>query len=248
MAGLALKSEALKNAGQQLRFNIFVQIFNFGFVSIVVYGVSRGLLDAGAMSKDLADGMVVCASLPITINMVLVLSMSSGGDEAVAIFNEVVGNMIGAILSPVLILAYAGVTTKINLRDVYYELAVRAILPVLVGQVVQKVSKSAVHCLEKHKTACMKSQQYALVFIVYTVFCTTFGSDKRSTAGSIFVMIALQFFLLCIFMTVAWILLKHIVPNQPRLRVTGIFACTHKSVRYKTDDETIPSRFASGTR
>jgi solute carrier family 10 (sodium/bile acid cotransporter), member 7 len=71
LAGLGLKTEEFKKAFQRLRFNIFVQCFSFGVVSSIVYGVSRGLSQSGAISQGLADGMVVCSSLPLTINMVL---------------------------------------------------------------------------------------------------------------------------------------------------------------------------------
>ena len=52
---------------------------------------SRGLEAAGILSQDLADGMVIGASLPMTINMVLVLTKASGGDESLAIVNAAAG-------------------------------------------------------------------------------------------------------------------------------------------------------------
>jgi solute carrier family 10 (sodium/bile acid cotransporter), member 7 len=66
MAGLALKTDEFSKAFQQLRFNLFVQVFCFGVVSAAVYGLSRGLEAVGILSHYLADGMVVCASLPVS--------------------------------------------------------------------------------------------------------------------------------------------------------------------------------------
>lgn len=91
MAGLGLKTEEFKNAFGQIWFNLTIQLYNFGVVSSVVYGVTRGLEAANILSKDLADGMVIGASLPMTINMVLVLTKSSGGDESLAIVNAAAG-------------------------------------------------------------------------------------------------------------------------------------------------------------
>lgn len=91
MAGLGLKTEEFKNAFGQIGFNVTIQLFNFGLVSAAVYGVSRGLQAADILSQDLADGMVVAASLPMTINMVLVLTKASGGDESLAIVNAAAG-------------------------------------------------------------------------------------------------------------------------------------------------------------
>ena len=91
MAGLGLKTEEFKNAFSQIGFNLTIQLFNFGVVSAVTFGVSRGLEAAGILSQDLADGMVIGASLPMTINMVLVLTKASGGDESLAIVNAASG-------------------------------------------------------------------------------------------------------------------------------------------------------------
>ena len=95
LAGLGLKTEELGKAFSNVRFNAVVQVFNFGVVSSIVFGASRFLVSVGALAKALGDGMVICSSVPMTINMVLVLTKSSGGDEASAVFNAAFGNLVG---------------------------------------------------------------------------------------------------------------------------------------------------------
>eukprot|EP00526_Cylindrotheca_closterium_P009423 CAMPEP_0113630994 /NCGR_PEP_ID=MMETSP0017_2-20120614/16107_1 /TAXON_ID=2856 /ORGANISM="Cylindrotheca closterium" /LENGTH=431 /DNA_ID=CAMNT_0000541487 /DNA_START=204 /DNA_END=1499 /DNA_ORIENTATION=- /assembly_acc=CAM_ASM_000147 len=231
LAGLGLKTEEFKKAFQRFFFNVSVQVFNFGVVSSLVYGTSRGLILADVIPKALADGMVVCASLPLTINMCLVLTKSSGGDEASAIFNAAFGNMIGVFLSPVLILAYLGVSGDVDLFNVFYKLALRVVLPVSIGQILQKCSPKVVAFVKEHKPRFKKAQQLALVFIVYTVFCRTFSKeDDNVKVGDIFIMIAIQFCLLCLVMVLSWVFLKALFPKEPTLRVMGLFGCTHKTV------------------
>jgi sodium/bile acid cotransporter 7 len=232
MAGLGLKTEEFAKAFQRFKFNLFVQCFNFGVVSSVVYGVSRGLVGAGAIAQGLADGMVVCASLPVTINMVLVLTKASGGDEAAAIFNAAFGNMCGVFLSPVLILGYLGVTSNVNMVEVFYKLALRVVVPVIVGQILRNTSKTVVDFVMKYKKNFKQVQQYCIIFIVYAVFCRTFEKESQSSIGDIFIMIAVQFALLCSLMLLAWFALKLVFPNEPKLRVMGLFGCTHKTVSY----------------
>jgi hypothetical protein len=70
MAGLELKTEEFSKAFQRIWFNLFVQCFSFFVCSSTVYGMSRLLSYTDVISQDLADGMVVAASLPMTINMV----------------------------------------------------------------------------------------------------------------------------------------------------------------------------------
>jgi hypothetical protein len=70
VAGLVLKTEEFSKAFQRIWFNLFVQCFNFLVCSSTVYGMSRLLSYTDVLSQKLADGMVVAASLPMTINMV----------------------------------------------------------------------------------------------------------------------------------------------------------------------------------
>lgn len=196
MAGLGLKTEEFSKAFQQVYFNAYVQCFNFGVVSAFVYGISRAL-SGTVIDPDLADGMTIAASLPMTINMVLVLTKASGGDEAAAIFNAAFGNLVGVFLSPVLILGYLGVTGDIDLLDVFYKLAVRVVAPVVVGQILQKTSKMVVDFVKKYKKHFKAAQQYCLVFIVYTVFSKTFMDESQSSIGDIFIMSKLSMVVVC---------------------------------------------------
>ena len=65
ISGLGLKVEEFTKALQRLYFNAFVQIFNFGFVSLSVFGVTRILREAGAIHSSLIDGMIICSCLPV---------------------------------------------------------------------------------------------------------------------------------------------------------------------------------------
>ncbi len=231
LAGLGLKTEEFSKAFQRLRFNVALQLFNFGVVSSIVFGVSRALAGINVISQSLADGLVICASLPLTINMVIVLTKSAGGDEATAIFNAAFGNLVGVFLSPVLILGYLGVSASVELWEVFYKLALRVVLPVAFGQVLQKFSPTVVAFVNKYKKHFKSAQQYCLIFIVYTVFCRTFAdASNDSDVADIFIMIAVQFCLLCGLMVLSWYTFRFLFPKDPTLRVTALFASTHKTV------------------
>ena len=232
LSGLGLKTEELSKAFQRLYFNIFVQVFNFGVVSAVVFGVSRLLVKINAISQGLGDGMVVCSCLPMAFNVVIVLTASAGGDEAAAIFNTSCGNMLGIFLSPALILGYLGASTNLSLADIFYKLTLRVVVPLLAGQFLQKISKKVPEFVAKYKRYFKKTQEYCLVFIVYAVFCKTFATNKHSSGfGHVFLMILFQFLLLTSLMTLAWYALKVIFRDEPQLRVMGLFGCTQKTVR-----------------
>eukprot|EP00934_Nitzschia_sp_Nitz4_P006358 Nitzschia sp. Nitz4//scaffold50_size126154//8693//10152//NITZ4_003667-RA/size126154-processed-gene-0.27-mRNA-1//1//CDS//3329553644//6348//frame0 len=230
VTGLGLKTAELAKAFQRLKFNLFVQIFNFGVVSALIYGICRGLEEANVVSTALSQGMIVCATLPATINMQLVLTKSAGGDEAAAVFNAAFGNMVGVFLTPLLILGYLGVSGDVALGEVFYKLAIRVVTPVIVGQILQKFSPAAVEFNRTHKKEVKLAQQLTLVFIVYTVFCRTFAEENDSDLADVFLVIVIQFVQLLICMVLAWSALAVAFKDKPKLRVMGLFGCTHKSV------------------
>lgn len=230
MAGLALKTEEFEAAFSQYFFNLFVQTFNFGVVSLVGFTLAIILVKIGALDQSLADGMVICSCLPMAINMVIILCKNADGDEAAAVFNSAVGNLIGIFLSPVLILGYLGVSGDIDLVDIFWKLCVRVVVPLVIGQVIQKTWKDVKPFMKKNSLYIKKAQIYALVFIVYTVFCTTFMAGNPVGVGNILLMTFFQFILLCLVTLMAWYSLKVLFPDSPRLRVMGVFGCTHKTV------------------
>lgn len=230
LAGLGIKTDELKNVFKRFFFNVFVQIYNFFIVSAIVYGFSLVMIIIGALSKSLADGMIICSCLPVTINMVVVLTKSAGGDEGSAVFHAAFGNMIGVFLSPALIYWYIGITTEIDLLSVFIKLATRVLFPIFVGQVLVNKVKFVNKFVRKYKKFFVKAQIYALVFLVYTVFCKTFSKGSSSSIADIFLMIFFQFILLFVVMILSWFLLRLLFRDEPKLRVMGFFGCTLKTV------------------
>lgn len=230
LSGISLKSEEFAKAFQRLKFNLFVQIFNFAVVSSITFGITRLLVLANALSQSLADGMTICSCVPITVNMVLVLTKSSDGDEAAAVFNAAFGNMMGIFISPALILLYLGENSTIDIGNVFFKLSMRVLVPIIIGQILQKFSKTVVNFVQAHKKKFKKVQELCLIFIIYTVFCRTFSTERDSSAADVFLMIAYQFVLLTSVMVLAWGSLRVFFSDVPKLRVMGVFGCTHKSV------------------
>ena len=82
LSGISLKTKELVNALSNWKFNAVVQVFSLGVVSGLTFLLCKLLLAMNATSQNLAEGLTITACLPMTINMVIVLTKSSGGDEA----------------------------------------------------------------------------------------------------------------------------------------------------------------------
>ena len=231
---MGLRTDEFAKATQRIVFNGYIQCYSFFFISSMVYCLSRMLVSQNLVVQPLADGMVICSCLPATINMVTVLTRIAGGDEAAAIFNCAFGNFLGIFLSPILILAYLGMSGDLDIGNLFFKLAIRVLTPILLGQTLQRNSKSVMRFVKHYRPYFKKGQQYLLVYIVYTVMCQTFKTKEEEGAASeltsIFVMIGIQFGLLVIFMIAAWYATDAFFPDQPSLRAMAIFGCTHKTV------------------
>jgi sodium/bile acid cotransporter 7 len=227
---VALKTEQFVTAFAKYRFNAFVLIYNFGFVSVVVFGISRALKSAGILSPFLSDGLAACGSLPIAVNTVSLVTAGCHGDEAVAIFNEAVSNMIGVFLSPLLIRGYLGKIPGTNLPSIFWKLIVRVLVPLFVGQLVRYSSTKVVDFSTKYKAWFSRGQKYLLVFIVYTIFCKTFLKKAGTGIGDVFTLVLVIFILQVFFLTIAWSVTHIFYRDEPKLRVVGLFGPVAKTI------------------
>lgn len=144
-------------------------------------------------------------------------------------------SLLSVVISPMLILYYIGTKTEINLPSVVIKLLLRVLLPMVVGQGLQYYTPSVVTYIEHHLAKFKAAQEYALIYIVYTVFCKTF-QQTIDGAGiwDILKMAVFQFALLCLMFLVAWLVLKVFFYNEPRLRVMGLYGCVQKSAAVGT--------------
>jgi sodium/bile acid cotransporter 7 len=207
-----------------------VQTFSFGVVSGVVCGLSRAVSKLGLISKPLADGVLITSSLSMSVNMVQILSRACGADEAAAVFNQALGNMSGVFLSPSLILGYMGVFPDINLGWVFFLLGMRIVVPVIVGQLLQKTSHHVANMGTKYKHQFKHIQEYSLLFIIYCTFCKVFKKGSQQTLGQVFACVLYQLLQLLLLMAIAWHVLRFFWKDEPELRVMGLFGCTHKTI------------------
>ena len=166
----------------------------------------------------------------VAINMTIVLTGAAGGDEAAAIFNASIGNLVGIVLSPVLILWYLGASGDMDLQKVFSELSLRVLLPLLIGQVLQRQTPRLRNFFEAHRRRFKKSQEYALVYIVYCVFCRTFHDGFKARLEDVMLMILCQMALMFFFMGVAWYCLRILFHGDPALQVMGLFGSYQKTV------------------
>ena len=108
LAGISLPTNQLAAAALQWREHALIQSYNLGFMPLAMLGICSLLTPTGLLEKPLLDGLLVMAALPTTVNMCVALTRSSGGNEPLAIFNAVLGNIFGVVLTPALLVLLVG--------------------------------------------------------------------------------------------------------------------------------------------
>jgi sodium/bile acid cotransporter 7 len=108
ISGVTMPTHQLGAASQRVRAHLAIQSFSLLLIPCATAAVCAPLRAAGALSASAADGMVITAALPTTVNMCIALTRIACGDEPLAVFNAVLGNLLGTLVSPLLIFALLG--------------------------------------------------------------------------------------------------------------------------------------------
>ena len=174
-------------------------------------------------------GMIICSCLPMPTNMFIVLVIASNGDEANALFLATAVNLLGVFLTPLMILLYLGEKSDFDFISAYKTLGLRVLLPVFVRFCMRlKIDGAAKYCKENIKTFGIIRQR-CLVFIVFATFSHTFYNEIEASTTQFVTMASAQIIMLLSAQIIAWFLMFLLFNKKPKLRVTGLFACTMKT-------------------
>ena len=229
LSGFALKIGELSSAASNIKFNVFVLVYNFLGISVTVHFIADYFLTNEIVSEDLMKGMVICSCLSMPTNMMVVLTVSAKGDEAVALFLATFMNLLGVFVTPLLIFFFLREEADIDFLSTYKAVGVRVLTPVGFGLFLRSRNEDTNAFAEDHKKTLVKIRERLLVYVVYATFCETFMNENDFTRSQFFVMALSQLIILLASMVIAWILLFILFNREPTLRVAGLFGCSTKT-------------------
>ncbi|CAM9231931.1 unnamed protein product [Ectocarpus sp. 13 AM-2016] len=183
LVGLAIKLGELAGAALNFRLNLLTQAFSLGVLPAVGVGFSR-VLAAGGMHPALADGVLILMCLPTTVNMCVILTQSAEGNTAAAAFNAVLGNLLGVVITPALLLLLLGRRLDMapSLLATFKKLGIKVVLPLALGQLARFTPLRKLH--ERKPKAISRFSECVLLSIIYTTFCDTFTNTAAGVAGT----------------------------------------------------------------
>ena len=69
--------------------------------------------------------------LPTTISSAVVLTNNSNGNEAAAVVNTTISNLLGIVITPGLVFVFLGNFETVDILGIFYKLALRVVVPVM---------------------------------------------------------------------------------------------------------------------
>jgi sodium/bile acid cotransporter 7 len=136
------------------------------------------------------------------------MTKQAKGDEAGALTNAALGNILGVFVSPTLIFAYAGSLSaggSLDYKSTFIDLTITVIIPLIVGQLIQLCFPKFVVALGKHVNLAIVNSCF-LLLLVWSVFCDTFAANigDRVDAGSLVSIVFIDLALFMLFSAIAF--------------------------------------------
>ena len=110
--------------------NTMIQLYNFAFIPLMAK-----LLVPHYPEVAFRDGLLALSLLPCTINVCVVQTLAAGGNVGTAIFNAIVSNVVGMLLTPLLSIWIMGAGMGVSFVMISKKLGNVIILPLLIGHV-----------------------------------------------------------------------------------------------------------------
>ena len=171
----------------------------------IAYGVALGLWRT-SLNASLVSGLVVCLSTSTTASTNVVFTKQAGGNEALALVNAVVGNVIGIFLTPAWIKAFVsdhtGGTAPVPYATVIKQLVITVVAPLIAGNCLQHYCPRAVAAMSK-RVNLGKLSSLMILFLVWATFSNTFAKHVTADGGSVVAIVALTLGFYCTFTALA---------------------------------------------
>ncbi|GDY14605.1 bile acid:sodium symporter [Planctomycetota bacterium] len=131
IVGLTLPTTQLRSAIGLWKGHLAIQVFSFAVMPALAWLVAAAVepLDPG-----LATGVRILGCLPTTIATAALFTRTAGGDEALALCNTTLGNLVGVVVTPALIVLIAERSGALDLGGAIAQIARDVVVPFAIGQ------------------------------------------------------------------------------------------------------------------
>jgi sodium/bile acid cotransporter 7 len=186
--GLGISMQNLKDGLSRWKVHVFVQLSTFAVFPLI--WVMAYALVGNWLPKGLALGFCYLCALPSTVSSSVAMTGLARGNVPAAIFNATLSGLLGIVLTPLLVAAFAGGEGhSLPLLDTVLGIARLLLLPLVLGQLLRPLLQQWHH---RNKRYTNRVDRWVILMLVYTAFSDSVASGLWRDNG--FGTLALAFF------------------------------------------------------
>jgi len=194
LQGLSLSLEKVKSGAGNWRLHLVVQAFTFiifPLVGLLFQGLAPWLWPSEP--EAIRNGFLYLCVLPSTISTSVVLTDVARGNTAAALFNAALSNIIGVVLTPVLVeLLMRKTGHSSTIGPLLLKIMLLTLVPFFAGMSLRPV---LLRWVEAYRPWVARISNTVIVFIVYSAFCDSVQSRIWARHGLVTTLLILLFVL-----------------------------------------------------
>ncbi|MDO5682375.1 MAG: bile acid:sodium symporter family protein [Propionibacteriaceae bacterium] len=202
-------------------------VLGFTYVLFPVLGVITAFLTRPIIGPELAAGMLFLTLLPSTVQSSVAFTSIAHGNVAASIVAASVSNLLGVLLTPLLVTLAMGAAAGVNLGTIR-SLFLQLVLPFVLGQLVHRWLGGF---LARHKSVTSKVDRGAILLVVYAAFSAGMRDNmfSRLSGWQLVALLVVCCALLAVIMAATMVISKALGFSWPD-RTAIIFAGSKKSM------------------
>ena len=170
--GLGISLENLRDGLSRWKVHVFVQLSTFAIFPLI--WVMAYALVGHWLPKGLALGFCYLCALPSTVSSSVAMTGLARGNVPAAIFNATLSGLLGIVLTPLLVAAFAGGEGHtLPLLDTVWGIARMLLLPLVLGQLLRPLLHRWHH---RNKRYTNLVDRWVILILVYTAFSDSVAS------------------------------------------------------------------------
>lgn len=177
--GLGISLQNLKDGLSCWKVHVFVQLSTFAFFPVI--WVIANALVGDWLPSGLALGFCYLCALPSTVSSSVAMTGLARGNVPAAIFNATLSGLLGIVLTPLLVTAFAGGEGhSLPLLDTVLGIARLLLLPLVLGQLLRPLLQEWHH---RNKRYTNLIDRWVILMLVFTAFSDSVASGLWRNNG-----------------------------------------------------------------
>ncbi|KAJ5159586.1 uncharacterized protein N7482_006590 [Penicillium canariense] len=198
ISGLSIPRQKLFKQFLNWRLHVLVQVISFLLIPAVVLAVVHIILvadPAGYIDRAVLAGYILTACIPTTIASNVVMTRAAGGDDAAALVEVLLANVLGPFITAVWtvtllpksaefdIWRYGGGSLGSMYKHVFQQLGLSVLLPLFVGQLVRWTWPERTAWVMQ-KTRLPKLSSVCMLLLIWTTFSSCFATGALQSLSA----------------------------------------------------------------